>query len=476
MNISYNGLDNPANLVTFTDVPNIVKVTDEIGGQRASFSFQFEGNLRQTVSADSQYFITFLGETISNVMNPADSKNKRFYISGDEDATAMNVARALRNCGGIAAEFNVIHKGPEVKLLAKTIGRKWSNIPNYLNRNIPNQYLYTFGTDGSASSVLYNSKIDLDVYSGSSFDDENYVTTLEKNFYGNECSFDTSQVLSTFSEYGKTVPYIYSLQLIRDDGEWQHMGNLSGNTSVGYLANQSEKYLIAGGTQILMNNDRGASGTILYTYSSYIPYTVLCGPDTGGWTVTYSCKDSAFNELYSYTQTARRTSSNYLIDQYIEIPSNIFPTTYYVDLTVGSETVRFNVIKPLKATEYYQRVQWRNEYGGLSFFDFTGARSESDTVDISTYEKNVFDYYETEAYERKRIYNNDYKKTVKLTSHLIKEDGKWIFNSLMKSKRVWTEINGKTYYIIPKQIEVVEDQTYNNIYTATLTYEYSDLG
>jgi hypothetical protein len=135
---------------------------------------------------------------------------------------------------------------------------------------------------------------------------------------------------------------------------------------------------------------------------------------------------------------------------------------------------RFNVIKPLKATEYFQRVQWRNEYGGISFFDFTGARSETDNVDIETYEKNIFDYHDIDAFERKRIYRNDYKKSVKLTSHLMEEDGKWIFNSLMKSKKVWTTVNGKVYYIIPKNIEVNEDQNYNNIYTATLTYEYSD--
>jgi len=57
----------------------------------------------------------------------------------------------------------------------------------------------------------------------------------------------------------------------------------------------------------------------------------------------------------------------------------------------------------------------------------------------------------------------------------MEEDGKCIFNSLMMSKKVWTSVNGKTYYIIPKSIDVVEDQSYNNIYTAKLTYEYSDI-
>jgi hypothetical protein len=153
----------------------------------------------------------------------------------------------------------------------------------------------------------------------------------------------------------------------------------------------------------------------------------------------------------------------------------MWSNAFYVDITVGSDTIRFNVIRPLKATEYYQRVYWRNEYGGISFFDFTGQRTESDNVDIETYEKNVFDYYETDEFERKKIYSNSYKKSVSLKSHLMEEDGKWIFNSLMRSKKVWTEVNGKTYYIIPTSISVDEDQTYNNIFTAKLQYEYSDI-
>jgi hypothetical protein len=57
----------------------------------------------------------------------------------------------------------------------------------------------------------------------------------------------------------------------------------------------------------------------------------------------------------------------------------------------------------------------------------------------------------------------------------MKEDGKWAFNSLMSSKKLWTYVNGKEYSIIPKSIEVQEEQTKNNIYTARLVYTYSDI-
>ena len=474
--IYYNNVSSPTNMLTFTDIPNILKVSQPISGSKAVFYFDFEGNLQQSVTADSQYYVTFLGETVSNVMNPRDAKNKRFYISGDNDGTAMSFARALRNCGSIAADFNIIHNGKTVTLYAKTIGQKWSNIANYIQRNIPTDKLTTHGVDGNASSAFLGGKIDVNIFSAGTYSNDAYVTTLEKNFYGDECAFDMSPVLSTFSDFGKTTPYLLSLDLIREDGEWQSLGSVTGNTTIGYHANQSDKYKYAQGAQMLLNKNRGTNGTmILYTYNNVIPYSVLCGIDTGGWNVKVSVKDSAFNEVYSYTSTSRRTSSNMIIDTSETIPQTAMTSGYYVDITIGAQTTRFNIIKPLKATEYYQRILWRNEYGGISFFDFTGSRSESDSVDIETYEKNIFDYHDNNEFERKMIYKNDYKKTVSLTSHLLEEDGKWIFNSLMRSKKVWTTINGKTYYIIPKSIDVQEDQTYNNIYTVKLTYEYSDI-
>lgn len=475
MNITYNNLSSPSNILTFTEVPNILKISENVTGTKCTIQFMMGDNLRQTVSADSQYYITLFGETVSNVMAPENANNKRFYISDDADSTAMSIARALRNCGGLNADFDIFGNGGTVEIIAKTIGKKITTA-NYLQRNIPEQYMGVSVQDGNSYSILFNSKIDIDVYNSASVNVSNYITTLEKNWYGDECAFDMSPVLTTFSEYGQTKPYAFVINVFREDGEWQNQGTVTGSTTIGYHANQSDKYKYAQGVQMLLNKNRGTNGTmILYTYSNVIPYSVLCGSDTGSWNVTVSVKDSAFNEVYSYTSTGRRTTSNMIVDTNATIPQTAMTSGYYVDITIGTQTTRFNIIKPLKATEYYQRIQWRNEYGGISFFDFTGSRSESDSVDIETYEKNIFDYYDNEYFERKMIYSNDYKKTVSLKSHLMEEDGKWIFNSLMRSKKVWTTVNGKTYYIIPKSIDVEEDQQYNNIYTAKLTFEFSDI-
>ena len=475
MNITYNNLSSPSNILTFTEIPNILKISENVTGTKCTIQFSMSNGLRQTVSADSQYYITLFGETISNVMAPESANNKRFYISDDAESTAMSIARAFRNCGSLNADFDIFGNGGTVEIIAKTIGKKITTA-NYLQRNIPGDKMSVSVQDGSSTSILFNSKIQVDVYNSNPVNVNNFITTLEKNWYGDECAFDMSPVLSTFSEYGQTQPYTFVLNVFRDNGEWQNQGTVSGNTTIGYHANQSDKYKYAQGVQMLLNKNRGTNGTmILYTYNNVIPYSVLCGSDTSGWNVKVSVKDSAFNEVYANTSTSSRTTSNMIVDTNATIPQAAIKNGYYVDITIGTQTTRFNIIKPLKATEYYQRILWRNEYGGISFFDFTGSRSETDNVDIETYEKNIFDYHDNNEFERKMIYKNDYKKTVSLTSHLLEEDGKWIFNSLMRSKKVWTTINGKTYYIIPKSIDVQEDQTYNNIYTAKLTYEYSDI-
>ena len=109
MDITYNNLYTPSNVLTFSDVPNILKLEETITGDKGSFSFIFSGNLQSTVSADSQYSVTFLDETVTNVMNPKNAKNKRFYISSDPKSTAVSFAQALRSCPSLVAQFNVVY-------------------------------------------------------------------------------------------------------------------------------------------------------------------------------------------------------------------------------------------------------------------------------------------------------------------------------------------------------------------------------
>lgn len=466
MNITYNGVSTSNKLLTFSEVPNILKLSENITGRYGIINFIINQPFSNTVTGDGQYYITFLDETITNVMNPKDANNKRFYIASDVSSTVASIGLALRNCGSLAAQFTIEFGGDEVELRAKTLGQKWLNHAHYLDTNIPSSYLTVEGNgDGTAYPAdVYMSKVLVQVYGGGKF-----LTTLEKIFYGDECAFDMSPVLSTFTEFGKTTDYRFWVSTIAQNGTWVNRGQLSGATCYGYQANQSDNFEYLNNNYIALNTNRNQ---LRYVYGNTIPFTVI---GTGSSvSVSYVIKNAAKSQIYSDTSSVS-IADGYIQDTEFTIPSNIYTLASYVDITVGSKTARFKVIKPLNATEYYQRVLWRNEYGGIEFFDFTGQRSESDTVDIETYEKNIFDMYENHEYEIKKIYDNDYKKEVKLTSHLLEADGRWFANSLMRSKKVWTTINSKKHYIIPKNIDVQEDSTYNNIYTVSLTYEYSQL-
>ena len=179
MNIRYNNLTNPSNLLTFSDVPNILSLDATITGTKGVFSFTFKGNLQSQVTGDSQYSVTFMDETVSNVMNPKNAKNKRFYISNDPTTTAVYFAKALRNCPSLSAQFDIENDGAEVELVSKTYGRTWTLNPNYLVMNIPSIYLTANGNDGTVSPVdVFQSNVLVDLYvpSGNGF---KYVTTLE---------------------------------------------------------------------------------------------------------------------------------------------------------------------------------------------------------------------------------------------------------------------------------------------------------
>lgn len=487
MNITYDnlGTGEATNLVTFTDIPNILTIADNDYGTFATLSITFKGNLGSVVTKDGEFYITFLGETITNTTTPAGSVNKYFYIGSVNNVTAAYVARAFRNCPTIAASFIVQNSGATVTLKARAVGKVWTGMSNFYLTNIPSDYLTVTSTDGSSSSDLFGAKIDVDIYSedaSGSF----YVTTLEKNWYNGECSFDLSPVLTSFAKVGTTVPYTFKVSSLKGD-TYSALGTFSDNyIAQGYMVNQGNKYINLNQTSLLFaqNVSRGSdkstdNNTLLYIYGTTIPFSFFSHMN-GGMNITIDYRDSDGSLLESYSgYTWRNTdSSRKLWDYTVDLAFNTgmserFKQSYYIDLNLGgTQTIRYNVIKPLKATEYYQRILWRNSYGGISFFDFTGQKSETRDFELSTYQKSIYGYYTDYRNELDKIYDNDVKYTVTLKSHLFENDGKYVFNDLIQSPEVWTEINGEEYAIILDSVSV-EETDRNNVYEATVKYHYS---
>lgn len=474
MEITYNNRSssNAKNLITFTDIPNILKVTDTNTGQKQRITLTFVGNLSVILHSDP-WTISIQGDTISSVNTFEDAVNKSFFVSPSNSTTAASVARALRNCPNITVAYTIQQFDNGIILTGREIG--------YLNTevqsNISSNYLNITIERGGASSSLYGAKVDVDVYNGSE-----YITTLEKNAYNGEVAFNMSPVLTTIAKRGETQPYLFRLNTITSSGNYNLLGTVGSNyISQGYMCNQGNKYLTLSNVEVPAQNFlRGTSksswnNTLLYVYGGNIPFSFYTS-GAGASHIDVVYRNSAYERIGAFDWNdpdAHASGNNYLVDTYI--PLDTMPVdTFYVDVKFESQDsfVRYNVIKPLKATEYSQRILWRNSYGGISFFDFTGAKTETRDVDISTYQKSIFNYYTDTMNELEKIYNNEIKYNVTLKSHLFENDGKYIFNDLAQSPDVWTVINGETYAIIIDSVSV-EETDRNNIYEATVRYHYS---
>lgn len=470
--ITYNNrsVGNASNLITFTDIPNILKVTDTYSGNKQIISLIFNGNLTSVTVPDGGWTITIQGETISSVDAFADAINKNFFVSSSNNSTAASVARALRNCPTIIANYTVAHEDNEVELVAREIG----NFSTTIISNISSTYLTKSITQGSSSSSLYGCKIDVDVVHGTE-----YVTTLEKNFYKGEVAFDMSPVLTTFAERGKTEPYWFLISSIDQNGQYSELSRLNTNyITQGYMVNQGNKFIALGSSAVVAQNfSRGTekvtdNNTILYIYGNSIPFSFYSTSNSLSIDITYL--NSAFEQVGSADFNYTKSTSDLLANAEIPLSATLLRDSFYVDIEIEqtSETIRYNVIKPIKAAEYYQRILWRNSYGGVSFFDFTGQKTETRDLEVETYQKSIFDYYTDSRNELEKVYNNEVKYTVTLKSHLFENDGKYVFNDLLQSPEVWTVMNGEEYAIIIDSINVDETDR-NNIYEATVKFHYS---
>ena len=479
MQLKYNNIENTAahGLVTFSDVPNIISVTDSRAGTKANITLSFNNTSWASVtSADSQWYITIFGETITNVTNVGNAVNKNFYISSSMTDTAYSICQAFRNCPTVGAAFKIyvdrtgINQNV-VTFEAREIGKMWENIGDILGFTPGmSTYMSYRATNGTATSTLVNSKINVDIYS------DGYITTLEKNYYGGECAFNITPVLSTISKYNKTVPYDVYITSISDGGVVSSIGSVTGNNaSIGYVVNQGDNFLTIGNSLVIAHNvARGKlrsvyNSSILYVYEDTIPLSFYT-KSSGDMTVTISYKNSAYQEISSGTYTQGVSGDNLLYT--ITVPLVVPSECFYVDLTISGRTLRYDVIKPLNASYGCQRVYWINSYGGTSFFDFAGQKTIENTSETLTYNKNHLDYYTSTINEKEKVYNVDTKTVYTVKTHLIAEDGKWQLYDLLQSPYAWTNINGEDYLVIIESVSEVE-QNNQQIYEITVKIRIS---
>lgn len=497
MRITLNGIENPSNIITFTNCPTILSVSDTWTGTKARSVIEIAD--LSTVKTPEKYTISVGDYMIRGTGDLSKSVGNRFYLtSSNTTANKVLVARkivdAISSLGGITMNYRVWQDSaangqllPIVIIEAMGVGI--SNVGIHINDPMPSGIVTINSTMGSITSIFNGSitnKIHVDIYknnppgnriNGTAWIRGNFIAQLEKTVWGGTVSFDLSDIFNTESEIGTLSSYelIISSEI---DGEMNTLGDLKFIYSTpGYFVNQGGAFIPKfKGCYLAQNVSRGNSvgginKSILYVYYNSIVFSLYADNSM----TTAVCTINYLNNFQSSLgiETQNIFFGNNLNTFTIPLNQLLLQQSSYIDLNIPNiGKLRYNVIKPIHATDETQRIYWTNSYGGTSFFDFTGTRTEERKTDIKTYERSLYDYYNSNRQELKKIYSKEVKITVTLTSHNIVKDGTWQLFDLQNSYNAWTTVNGKEYAIHITDIQVDETDV-TGIYTAQIEYEYS---
>lgn len=497
MKITLNGLENPNNIITFTNCPTILTVSDTWTGTKARSVIEVAS--LSSVKTPEEYTISVGDYIIRGTGDLTKSVGNRFYLTSSNTlANRVLVARkivdAISSLGGITMSYRVWQDSNSIgqlipRVIVEAIGVGIDNVGIHINDPMPSGIVTIDNTMGSISSIFNGSitnKIHVDIYknnipenriNGTTWTRGSFIAQLEKTVWGGSVSFDLSSIFNTESEIGTLSEYeiiVYS----EVDGSITALGDLKNiYATPGYFVNQGGAFIPKfTGCYLAQNVSRGDSigsinNSILYIYYNSIVFSLYADISMG----TVACTIDYLNNSQASlgTETQNIFCGNNLNTFTLSLNQFFLQQSSYVDLTIPNVgKLRYNVIKPIHATDETQRIYWTNSYGGTSFFDFTGTRTEERKTDIETYERSLYDYYTSDRQELKKIYSKEVKITVTLTTHNIQKDGTWQLFDLQNSYNAWTTVNGKEYAIHITDIQVDETDV-AGIYTAQIEYEYS---
>lgn len=497
MKITLNGLENPNNIITFTNCPTILTVSDTWTGTRARSTIEVK-NL-SSVRTPDEYSIKVGDYYIRGTGDLSKSVGNRFYITSSNTlANRVLVARkivdAINSLGGITMSYRVWQDSNSIgelipRVIVEAIDVGIAGVGISIKDLMPSGIITIDGTGGSITSIFNGSitnKIHVDIYknnspinriNGTTWTRGSFIAQLEKTVWGGSVSFDLSEIFNTESEIGTLSEYemiIYS----EVDGNITALGDLKNiYATPGYFVNQGGSFIPKfTGCYLAQNVSRGNSvggvnKSILYVYYNSIVFSLYADNSMS----TVSCTIDYLNSSQASLGIEKQNifCGNNLNTFTLPLNQLLLQQSSYIDVNIPNVgKLRYTVIKPIHATDETQRIYWTNSYGGTSFFDFTGTRTEERKTDIETYERSLYDYYNSDRQELKKIYSKEVKITVTLTTHNIVKDGTWQLFDLQNSYNAWTTVNGKEYAIHITDIQVDETDV-AGIYTAQIEYEYS---
>ena len=499
MKITYNGMTDAKNTVSFTRLPNILKIKENNNGTPASATITISDLSR--VTSTKEYTLIINGVKLISTLSLVNAGGNKFYLSNsnsDKTIVAYKLVETLRGLSTLPLNYDITLAtasdgtlSPVITIMAKNNGMQFDlNIEGTLIDNNIATVSFTSGTSSSNLLKGIMNKVLVEVYQvdnpstqdkigSTTYQMGTYLTTLTKEAFGEEVSFDLSPLFSAITDYN-TLSEVNLYIYIMNDNTLTLAGIMKDiYFTTGYMVNQGVNYLPVPSTQLAQNVSRGTTkstinNSILYVYQPTIQFTLYV-PFATPAAKTINFKVYYINSANIPIKTT--TTSYYIVKSMtspvINLDQSLFDRSFYIDVEIPDVgKLRYNVIKPLKATDEIQRVYWTNSYGGISFFDFTGTRTETRKTKVDYYQQNLFDYYDKDSAQLNKVYNKDVSITVSLSTHSIEKDGTWQFFDLQNSSNAWTYVNGKKYFITITDLKITESQV-NDIYTATVEYEYS---
>jgi hypothetical protein len=477
--LTLNNKENASKLICFSTCPNIITVEQQ--GLSYSNSYVTLDVTRMTpIHTEEVSRIIVNGHSIVGTDDITKVNGRRFWRTYKDKFSCLSIVNALKSIPALAMNYDInFNQGNTLTIRAKNPGASYSITVEYENMD----GITKSGTNGSITSsgeqVLIGtnfSRVYLDLY----YNGDNYLTTLQKEFYRDSISFNVSPALQTITTYDDAVKWKGKLYAMVDD-KFIDLTDTNENYVVnGYLVNQGGTYIDYGSlpsAQVYpaLNVSRGGdrtqhNKTLLYIYEPTFPITLYRNGKTSE-TVTIKYLESDEVETSSSTQTLTLNKDKMFDTYTITLDEEKMRDSYYVDLIFSFGILRLNVINPPYSNAECNRVYWYNSYGGVSYFDFLGDKKDERKSEVTTYNKSLLDFYKNDKQEQSVVYFRENDMTVSLSTHLMDNDGLYLLYDLQNSYKAWITINGVPYYIIIQSITVEEPST--NVFTATIKYKYS---
>ena len=505
MEITFNNLTTSRNIICLSGVPNILTFTgSSTTNTYAEYEFEFTTIIN--IEVNTTYNINFGEYNITSTFDEGNVGGTTFWLPQfnsyeNQLYSCHTIVRAFRNVPFIAANFDVwldddedATMRPIVHIRAKKYGKNFNvDVSSDLPAEVFTWSRTVYGNTNDAMLQGRTNKIICDLYKfntpapfgANGLSSRTYITSLEKNYFGKPISFNVTPVLNTLlsdENYEDLQQFVFDVYGFSDKklvlGEQTSPMYITN----GYLCNFSQPFInTINGNMFAANVSRGDdreqyNNTYLYIYSPTLVFSLYSsGSALASVTVNYI--NSANTQIATMAHTPSATDGTSLKTYTVQLDETNFQKSTYIDVVIPLVgTVRYNVIKPVNAANEVEvrRIYWYNEYNGVSFFDFTGERTETRKEDLDYYEKQDFDFYnETNSREKTKVYDKKIDIEVKHTTHYIDKNGIYLFYSLQNTKRAWVNLNGIRYYINITNLEVSESNNTSHIYTAKITYSYS---